>query len=421
MGFKNWIRKQFDPTHSANNPYTGVDANNYNLPGFQQRDQFANQQAQGALGRDAFTAQDSSFRNDQQQAMSQYRDMYANDDASLAMRQAQRDQGAAVAQQRSLMATASPANQAMMARVGSQNIGRASQAIAGNAIMGRVAERQGLANTMANLSGMARSQDQNMSQFNAGQQQQNRQHNDATAQGWAGLGLQNAGMQQSGTMNYEAQRGSRFGQVAAQPTAGERVASGIGAAVPIISGLFSDERVKKNKAPAPKEADSFMDSIEAMQYEYDTAANEKRAKSEQAFTAKTGMQAPPRPARQPILDYAPVARERAEAAEQERATMAERPFGPPAPATLQGPQPGPQLGIMAQDAEKSKMGKGIVGQTQDGIKTVQNVTGPILASLARLNERLKGVEGKGSAPGTLKPPAGSPMARARMKPGELAK
>lgn len=225
--FRQGLRDKFDPTHESNNPYTQVNQRNFQLPGFGERQRFSDEQMRSAQGREAFTAQDSSFRGDQQAMMDAYRGMYNDDSQSLALRQAERDQAGMQAQQRSLMASASPNNQAMMARVGSQNIGRGNQAIAGNALMGRIAERQGLAGTMSNLSGMARAQDQNMSQFNAQQQQGNRQWNDQAAQGWYGANMQNAALQQSGNMGYEQNRLGRFGIVAGQPTGAERLASGL--------------------------------------------------------------------------------------------------------------------------------------------------------------------------------------------------
>lgn len=63
-----------------------------------------------------------------------------------------------------------------------------------------------------------------------------------------------------------------------------------------------------------------------------------------------------------------------------------------------GTAEGPRVGIMAQDLEKSKMGKTLVKDTPDGkmVDTVQGY-GAILAAQAELNKRLKALEGKKKA------------------------
>jgi hypothetical protein len=198
-----WLSEMFNPTDPANNPYATVDQNNFNMPGFKGRDQYTQGAMQGAQGRQAFQSSDSPFRDLQRQQIERYGRMFNNDGDSLALQQAQQAQQQAAAQQRSLMASASPNNAAMMARVGSQNIGRANAAIEGQGMMARNAERMGLAGAMGNLTTSARGQDLQNNQFNAGMQQGNRNANDAYEQGMLGANMQNAGMQQSGMMNYE--------------------------------------------------------------------------------------------------------------------------------------------------------------------------------------------------------------------------
>jgi hypothetical protein len=236
--FKDWANENFSTTDPANNPYADIDRSNFDLPGYGGRDQFSNDQMRGAHGRGAFTAADSAFRNDQRSMLDQYKRMYYNDDESLAIQQAQRDRANASAQQRSLMASASPSNAAMAARVGAQNIGRADQGISGNAIIGRIAERQGLAGNMTNIAGMGRAQDINLNQFNASQGQAARNANDAYALGMFSGNLANAAQQQQGGENYEANRTSRFGIVAGQPTGAERVIGGIAGAGTQIAGAM---------------------------------------------------------------------------------------------------------------------------------------------------------------------------------------
>jgi ATPase subunit of ABC transporter with duplicated ATPase domains len=70
-------------------------------------------------------------------------------------------------------------------------------------------------------------------------------------------------------------------------------------------------------------------------------------------------------------------------------------YAPPKPAARQViAPPGKQLGVMAQDVEKTPMGAQAV-QPVGGLKTITpTITGPVLAGLARLNERLENLEGK---------------------------
>lgn len=449
MGFMDWVNRNFNPTHPNNNPYAGVEQNNFNLPGFAQRDQFAQQQMQGASGREAFTASESPFRDAQRQSLDNLQRQYSDDGNSFALAQQAPQQAAAAAQQRSLMASASPANAAMMARVGSQNIGRANQAIAGNAMMGRIAERQGLANTLGQMTGMARAQDQAHSQFNAGMQQQNRSQNDQAAQGWYGGATQNAGMQQNGMMGYENNRMGRFGAVAGQPTAAERAVAGTVGAVqtagPMIASALSDERAKKNVGDGGKEADSFMDGIRAKKYEYKPGLNENGKTSGYSFRDAQGQTH--------FVDH-PAG---AESGGTQRPVNPDGSFGAAQPASRPVPlttpgypynmndaggqsmynealkvhgtgNPGERLGVMAQDVQKSPMGAAIVKGGGETLRTIENATGPILASLARLNERLKSVETK--KPGNAVEPLASPVikkpeaprpAPKRLLPGELAK
>jgi hypothetical protein len=56
---------------------------------------------------------------------------------------------------------------------------------------------------------------------------------------------------------------------------------------------------------------------------------------------------------------------------------------------------GPQLGVMAQDLEKSPAGKQMVGQAKDGTKQIVPNVSTILGAQANLNERLNKLEGQG--------------------------
>lgn len=100
------------------------------------------------------------------------------------------------------------------------------------------------------------------------------------------------------------------------------------------AGMKSDEQAKKSISSAKKEAQSFLDALSARQYEYKDASEP-------------------------------------------------------------GTAPGTRYGIMAQDLEKSKMGKSLVRDTEHGkmVDTVQGF-GAVLAAQAELNKRLKKLEGK---------------------------
>lgn len=65
-------------------------------------------------------------------------------------------------------------------------------------------------------------------------------------------------------------------------------------------------------------------------------------------------------------------------------------------ANLPGAAPGRRVGIMAQDLEKSEMGKALVQDGPDGVKRIDTVQGfgAVLAAQAELNKRLKALERK---------------------------
>lgn len=64
-------------------------------------------------------------------------------------------------------------------------------------------------------------------------------------------------------------------------------------------------------------------------------------------------------------------------------------------ASIPGTAPGKRYGILAQDLEKSPMGKSLVRETPHGkMIDVGQATGAMLAALAELNQRVKKVEGR---------------------------
>lgn len=65
-------------------------------------------------------------------------------------------------------------------------------------------------------------------------------------------------------------------------------------------------------------------------------------------------------------------------------------------ASTPGAAPGKRFGIMAQDLEKSEMGKSLVSDGPDGLKRIDTVQGfgAVLAAQSELNKRLKALEAK---------------------------
>ena len=64
--------------------------------------------------------------------------------------------------------------------------------------------------------------------------------------------------------------------------------------------------------------------------------------------------------------------------------------------SMPGALPGKQLGIMAQDMEKSPLGSQFVKESDEGHKVIDSrqMLSTLLASNAYLNERVNGLEGK---------------------------
>lgn len=442
----------FDPTK---NEFRDPNMANFQSPGYDWRDQYSKQQAMGAQGRQAFQAADSPWGTDQRNAAVYFRNQMMNQDPSqsLAGQQLSAMTGANIAQQRSLMASAGPSNAAMMARVGSQNIGRLNQAASGQTMMGMLAERNAAAGMYGNMANTARAQDQNMSQFNAGMQAQNRAQNDAYEQGMLGANQNAANAQQAGTMGYEGARTDRFNVVSGQPTGDARTWGGIAAAAPILGqaldgrrgasggstgnsptgyrsgsvetgtygpggytqtgfqGITSDERAKTNIKDGGKQADGFLDSIDAMTYQYkpevqprlstgsyvnDNNNARENLRMQQMQEAERKLAERERLAKWQHDQQAYAA---AEKAHQERMART----APPSPKVQVDVGPatvesvgGQQLGVMAQDVQRTPMGQSaVVKEPQSGYRMITPaITGPVLAGLARLNERLKQLEGK---------------------------
>jgi hypothetical protein len=231
-----------DPSR-AGGEYSGVDRNNFNLPGYD------DQQARlgGYLGQvdsrtapqigDYERAQQSGFRGQQGQLANLLMDR-ANGNNSVAEQQLRQGLDASNRSQMAFMAGARPTNAAMAMRLGSQNMAGNAMGMTGQAALARAQEANMAANSLGGVLAQGRGADENLGMFNAGQQNQrtfgqagmNQQQmaiNDAARAGYLGQSLAAAQAQQQGGMNYEQNRAGRFGAVLGVPTNEEVLLGGI--------------------------------------------------------------------------------------------------------------------------------------------------------------------------------------------------
>lgn len=368
----NNLQTAFDRTKSgAAAQFQSTDRGNFNLPGYDQ----LKQQYGDYLGRvDSRTApqlgNQSEFR-DQQRELA--RGMFAaasGQGPSVAEQQMRQGLNAANAQARSMMAGASPSNAALAMRLGSQAMGRNAMGIAGQAGMARLQEQQMARNALGSLLGQARGQDDQRQLAQAQITQQQTAMDDAARQGLLGGSLSASEAQQRGGMGYEQVQASKYGAALGVPTGGEVVA---GMATGLIPALASDKRMKTNVAPGGQAADQFLDSVKPQQFEYANAGWNPPKQSSGPYT----------------VDVGPAVVEGPGAPAYQRKT---------AGAIMMRP-PGENLGVMAQDVKDSPAGNA-VQQGQDGFLGINTtaITGPILAGLGRLNERLQALETSKAAP-----------------------
>ena len=213
-----------------------ADRSAFQLGGYQQRGDWLNQQAQGAQGRQAPQAMDSSFRASQQDLINRLGRQMSGQD-SLSALQLRDATDANIAQQRSQAASASPGNAAMAQRLAMQNTGRMNQGFGAQAAQLGIQERNAAANALAGVAGQARGQDLQNNEFNTTAQLQQRGMNDQYGLGAAGLGLQNAQANMGGHIAYEQNQTTRRGQdLGIQPGQQnwERVVNGAAQVAPFL-------------------------------------------------------------------------------------------------------------------------------------------------------------------------------------------
>lgn len=315
----------------------------YNLPGYQDR--------QDRLLGLAGQTDDRQFR-DQQQAALDMLMRSARGENSLAMEQARQLNEQNIAQQRSLAAGARPGQSAMAQRLAAQNVGRLNAGVAGQALQANLAERMGALGQLGGLSTQARGQDIDR------------------ALGLYGMELQNAGMQQQGAMGYQNARSSMQTPLQTLLNAGGQ-AGAIWATT--RDKAPSDRRVKTDIGPGGGRADAFLESLIPQEYRYKTV----KVNTPEAVYAQ--QRHPTSPAREAVLNKYLRGQER-------EAVLNEY---------LDKPLPPRNLGIMAQDLERTPIGAQAVVDTPGGkVVDFGQLGGAQLAALARLHERLKAVEGK---------------------------
>lgn len=373
-----WTGKSGDGPTSNVPP---VDRNNFTFAHGAERMAWQDAQAENAHNRGAFTsgpaaqAGDSSFAGDQHALVDRLRAQMNGED-SLSALQLRDATDSNIAQQRSLAASATPGNAAMMQRIAAQNIGRTNQGYGAQAAQLGIQERNAAANALGAVAAGARGQDQQNNQFNAAQQQQNNQfnagaqlqnrgQNDQYALGMTGAGNQSAGGILQGTMGYENAQTQRRGQDLGIPEQPSRIEQFASAAGPLA--MASDERLKRDvHTPGGGSMDALIARLKPQEFSY----------TDERLGA------------------------------------------------------GPRLGVMAQDVERGgPVGRGMVGELEGAkVLDVPQSLGTALGLIGRLGERLDQVEGSGitarmkpsgdSGRGIPRPPR--PAVR-RVLPGELAK
>jgi hypothetical protein len=184
--------------------------NNDLLPGYQQRDaSYQQAMAQGLAGQ-------TDLRQ-RQGTLADYLGGLVQGKDSLSAQQLRQGADKSLQQQQALQASAAPGNQALAARMASQNAGRIGMDLTGQTAMSGIAERQAAANSLSGLLGGARGQDLSL------------------MGGQAQLQLQNALGQQQGGQTYEQQQLAKYLQDQQNSLNWNSV---LGAALPVVGHLL---------------------------------------------------------------------------------------------------------------------------------------------------------------------------------------
>lgn len=264
---------------------------------------------------------------------------------SIASEQFRQGMDANINQQQAL-ARSGRGNQALAARSAARNVAQTGQSLSGQAMIGRMQEEQNFLKNRLAAQSMAsgiysgvRQQDLAFRGQDINQRAQDMQKEQAQAQLTAQLRQMDDVARQAYLSQLSAvdraELEARMGIEMSHIGKPSRVSQLLGAAGPVIAALAeaSDEKLKKNVKPSDDMIDEFLKKMNDYSFKYKDES-----------------------------------------------------YGE-----------GERLGVMAQDLEKSDLGKSMVVEDKDGNKMIKDTSGAhglTLASLARLDERLRELEGK---------------------------
>lgn len=288
------------------------------------------------------TSPQDQFRQAQLQQMQQLQGIAGGQQMGAGELAARRAGQQAIAGQQALAHMARGGNAAQMGLGAARGIGQIQGNVAGQAQQAALTDQQAAQSQLANVANAGRGADIGLATSQAGLNQQTALQQGQMNQAAALANLQ-AKLQQQGLSNQAIQ--GYLAQLTGMDATQLNAAAGISSANPngILGPLLStggqiagaaiasDQRLKKDVADAGEEVDAMLDSLVAKSYSYkDTKYGEGR-----------------------------------------------------------------RAGIMAQDLEKSEAGKRVVFEEPDGKKLdVNKALSAALAATARLNQRLRAVEGK---------------------------
>lgn len=337
---------------------------------------------------------------------------------SLSAEQLRQGMQSAVASQQSLAASARPGQSAMMARLASQNTGRLQQGLAGQQALAGIQERSAAEQGLAGVLGGMRQQDIGTGQFGMGSEQQ---------QALAELGV----------------KGSLYGQQMGAPTRRDGLIGALGGAIGVAGqmsggdpnaklGLASDKKLKEAVTIGGDKADALMEALKPKEYRYKSSPEEDRLWFNRGVE-EAGTRGGEPDARLDIIPGSPphaaayssgrdmglrnlprMRREEAvppmlrrydgwfegspedpRASGDHQVSGAARAYWRRQDDKARRQVPDKNLGVMAQDIERSPVGRQVVKNTPSGkMLDVPQLTGALAAAIGRLNERLRSVEGR---------------------------
>lgn len=266
----------------------------------------------------------------------------ANIASAKALQAGSTNPGAASRNAANAMATAQLQTNQQAAQLRAQEQINAQQALSSVLAQGRSGD-QTMAMKQADLNQGANQQNlaalMQTQSANQSAQMQQAQMNDQMTQYYMSQGMDRAQAEMQAKMELEKMRGDQYmeaqrinADTAKQnnQTEGENK-QGIMKVAGAVLSAFSDERVKENIESAGEDVDDFLDALKASTWDY----------TDEKYGGKN------------------------------------------------------YTGIMAQDAEKSSIGRSMVSETNEGVKKIDGTRAltTLLASAARLNERVRALEG----------------------------